>query len=335
MPTIRKLNSGRFNVQIRTANQPSKSATFDTYDEAQAWIASFTTDNSVPVEHNACKRPSASDNSISSPKFIDLARQYCNTVLKGRASYTIASYRLEHVASRLPEHIGSITKFDINEFRLERLTEVSGVTCRDELQLIKRVYRWAHRELILDAVEFPSPVEGIPIPPPGKPRSHVIERNELEKLLSVLSPLMRQIVELAYETAMRRAEILKLTPKVINLKERYLDVIDGKTGDRAVPLNKRAVELLSESLEGCSSEDCRLFPIAPHSVTTAVRRARKKAGLSDNVRMHQMRHSRITIVARRGLNQAQIMMVSGHRDSRSVQRYTHLNVRDVLDHLDE
>ena len=43
---------------------------------------------------------------------------------------------------------------------------------------------------------------------------------------------------------------------------------------------------------------------------------------------------RITEVAKRGFNQAQIMMVSGHRDVRSVQRYTHLNVRDVIKLLD-
>ena len=71
-----------------------------------------------------------------------------------------------------------------------------------------------------------------------------------------------------------------------------------------------------------------------YSVTQAVRRARGIVGLDDDVRFRQLRHSRITEVARKGLNQAQIMMVSGHRDIRSVQRYTHLNVRDVIDLID-
>ena len=57
-------------------------------------------------------------------------------------------------------------------------------------------------------------------------------------------------------------------------------------------------------------------------------------GLSNDVRFHQLRHSRITEVARMGLNQLQIMMVSGHWDIRSVQRYTHLNVRDVVKLID-
>ena len=50
--------------------------------------------------------------------------------------------------------------------------------------------------------------------------------------------------------------------------------------------------------------------------------------------MSQLRHTRITEIARKGFSQAQIMMVSGHRDVRSVQRCTHLNVKDVIDLLD-
>lgn len=50
---------------------------------------------------------------------------------------------------------------------------------------------------------------------------------------------------------MRRGEIVKLKPKHIHLEERILSVVDGKTGDRSVPLTTRAVELLRESLEHC------------------------------------------------------------------------------------
>tara|TARA_R110001606_G_scaffold399274_1_gene583326 strand:- start:6263 stop:6979 length:717 start_codon:yes stop_codon:yes gene_type:complete len=227
-----------------------------------------------------------------------------------------------------------ITKYDVNDYRLMRLEQVSSVTCRDELQLIHRLYRWAHRELILDRTEYPSPCTEIVMPPASKPRNRVIQRDELELLLSVLSPTMRGIVELAYETAMRRGEIVKLKPKHLHLDDRILSVVDGKTGDRSVPLTNRAVGLLRDSLSRCLTPEARLFPVAPHSVSTAVRRARRAVGLDDDVRLHQLRHTRITEVAKKGFNQAQIMMVSGHHDVRSIQRYTHLNVRDVIKLLD-
>ena len=87
-------------------------------------------------------------------------------------------------------------------------------------------------------------------------------------------------------------------------------------------------------MERCPSPQARLFPVTGVGVTQALRRARRKLGLSEDIRVHQLRHSRISLVARKGFNNAQIMAVSGHKDVRSVQRYTHLNAADVVDLLD-
>lgn len=146
---------------------------------------------------------------------------------------------------------------------------------------------------------------------------------------------MAQVVELAFETAMRRSEILKLTEEDLHLEERFLRVVEGKEGSRDVPLTRRAVRLLEYAVARSGGQGGKLYPMASYSLSQAVRRARKELGMSDDVRFHQLRHSRITEVARMGLNQAQIMVVSGHRDIRSVQRYTHLNVRDVIHLIDE
>lgn len=69
-------------------------------------------------------------------------------------------------------------------------------------------------------------------------------------------------------------------------------------------------------------------------MTQAIRRARERLKLSSDIRLHQLRHTRISLVARKGFNNAQIMAVSGHKDVRSVQRYTHLNAADMVDLLD-
>ena len=327
MSTIRKLPSGRYNVQIREKGQKPISRTFDDQETAQAWADRFE-GNSVQSD------PTKEVRQEAILTLEEMGRRYCSTHLKNRPSRFSTQRTIELIARHLPEDVRSITKYDINDYRLKRLETVSNVTCRNELELIHRLYRWAHRELILDKASCPSPCEEVTFPPTSKPRNRVVERDELERLLNELQPIMRVIVELAYETAMRRAEIVKLTPKDLHLDERIISVVDGKTGDRSVPLTKRAVELLRDSLDACPSPESQLFPVEPHSVTTAFRRARERAGLDSDVRFHQLRHSRITMVARKGFNQAQIMMVSGHRDVRSVQRYTHLNVTDVISQLD-
>lgn len=242
--------------------------------------------------------------------------------------------RIERMAGRLPGPFLKISRPMVNAYKLKRSCEVSGSTVREEVQTINKLFRWVEREMIFGDQQIVSPASNIALPPPSKPCTRVVERAELDRLMAELNPLMAEIIELAYETAMRRAEITKLLPRHLNLEERTLNVEDGKTGNRVVPLTRRAVELLRGALERSLTHRSRLYSVAPHSISTAVRRARERAGLGDHVRMHQLRHTRITEVAKKGFNQAQIMMVSGHRDTRSVQRYTHLSVKDVIDLID-
>lgn len=338
MATIRLLKSGRFNVQIRRKSLKPITRSFDAIEDAENWAREVEQQigeghipdwNKAHENRHEQEAPPAREFS-----FVVLGRRYCHTVLRGRPSCIPTVVTIEKISAHIPEDMREITKFNVNRYRMMRLEQVSSVTCRDELQLIHRIYRWAHRELLLDRRNHPSPIPEITMPPASKPRNRVVEREELELLLSALSPMMRAIVELAYETAMRRGEIVKLKPKHLHLEDRILSVVDGKTGDRSVPLTRRAVELLTEAKGSCRTPEGRLFPVTPHAVSTAFRRARKQVGLDDDVRLHQLRHTRITEVAKRGFNQAQIMMVSGHRDVRSVQRYTHLNVKDVISLLD-
>lgn len=320
MATIRRLPSGKFNAQIRNKGLPRRSRSFDTLGEAQAWTKAQV--------------PSFAESTQATLTMSDLALRYCSSQLMGKPSRHMMLEKMERVAKSFPQPFISITRSDVNAFRLARMTQVSGPTVREDLQVINKLFRWAEREMVFGEAVLPSPAKNIALPPPCKPRSRVIEKAELELLMTALPDSMKVLIEVAYETAMRRSEIVKLTPRVLHLQERSLSVIDGKTGDRIVPLTTRAVELLTVAQERCKTPDDRLFPVAPHSVSTAVRRARRAVGLDEDVRLHQLRHTRISMVARRGFNQAQIMMVSGHRDSRSVQRYTHLNVRDVIDLLD-
>lgn len=320
MATFRKLPSGRVNCQIRRKGSKLVSRSFDTREQAEAWAV---------LQELPSSPPKRSD--LEKLTFRELGHQYVVSTLRGRPAHYQTYRRVERLSERFKQPIASITKWDINDYKAVRLTEVGTSTCRDELLLIRRVFRWANKELLLD---FESPCEGIVLPRPSKPRNKVVTPEEMKALLAKVSPGMRPVIELAYETAMRRSEILKLTPACLHLEERLVDVIDGKTGDRTVPLTRRAVELLAEAKFECTTAHTKLFPFAPYSVSQALRRAREALGFSDDIRFHQLRHTRISMVAKRGFNQAQIMMVSGHRDSRSVQRYTHLNVRDVIDLLE-
>lgn len=322
MASIRQLKSGKWNVQIRRAGSKPKSKTFATEAEAVGWVA---------AQENRSKRKD-----VEKPTWTEMAYRYCDTVLEGKPSRHSSRALAERLGrdAKINKPYDRITVVDLNTFKEKRLREVSKTTVHWELVFIRRVFRWLDKEARSQGKNpVSNPAEFLSIPKPKGSRSRVVTEAELQLLLGALSPAMSQVVELAYETAMRRSEIIKLRIKDIHLSERILSVVEGKEGDRSVPLSKRAVELLSEAARAIENPNKRLFPFSKNSITQAVRRARQKVGLDSDVRLHQLRHTRCTIVARKGFNQAQIMAVTGHKDVRSVQRYTHLNAKDVVDLL--
>ncbi|MVV47487.1 site-specific integrase [Pseudomonas sp. PB120] len=318
MANFRLLPSGNWNAQVRVKGKSSQSKTFNTKAEAESWAKQIEAVTSDHKHHT----------------IYTLGMTYCETMLKGKGSYDHALKIVEHLGRHFTKPIHEITPQMINDFKIMRLKKVKSSTCRTQLAFMSRFYRFAKRGLLID---IHNPVSDIALPKPDRSSDKVISASELERLLAKLSPTMQLIVELAYETAMRRSEILRLTKDCLHLRDRIADVIDGKNGTRSVPLTRRAVEIL-QLAQLCATVERHsnnlIFPVTPHAVSQAVRLARVKAGLDSSVRLHQLRHTRITNVAKKGFNNAQIMIVSGHRDTRSVARYSHLNVRDVLHLID-
>lgn len=318
MANIRLLPSGNWNAQVRVKGKSPQSKTFSTKAAAESWASQI---EAVTMDHKH-------------HTIYTLGMTYCETMLKGKGSYQHALKVVEHLGRHFTQPIQDITPKMINDFKIMRLKTVKPSTCRIQLAFMSRFYRFAKRELLIN---IHNPVSDIALPKPDRSSDKVIRTNELEQLLAKLSPTMQLIVELAYETAMRRSEILKLTKDCLHLQDRIADVIDGKNGTRSVPLTHRAVEILRIA-QLCAAVGRHphnlIFTVTPHAVSQAVRLARVKAGLDSSVKLHQLRHTRITNVAKKGFNNAQIMIVSGHRDTRSVARYSHLNVRDVLHLID-
>ncbi|MEP1208406.1 MAG: site-specific integrase [Rhizobiaceae bacterium] len=327
MSTLRMLPSGKWNAQVRVAGRRPRSRSFETNEQAKSWA-----DQLEIKLRGIVTREKPID-----PTWEEMALQYCDTMLMGKSSQKQAIYKSGVIGrdALFRKPFAKMTPADINAYKTKRLQKVGPTTVHNEMVFIKRIFRWADREAqAAGKSSITNPCDFVPLPRPRKPRDKVIERHELDKLIAALPSMVGTIVELGYETAMRRSEIVKLQVKHLHLDQRLLSVINGKEGDRSVPLTRRAVVILQDVAASCHGPESVLFDITPHAVSTAVRRARRTAGLSEDIRFHQLRHTRCTIVARKGFNQAQMMVVTGHRDIRSVQRYTHLNAADVVKLLD-
>ncbi|MEM7303462.1 MAG: site-specific integrase [Pseudomonadota bacterium] len=141
-----------------------------------------------------------------------------------------------------------------------------------------------------------------------------------------LNPHALAILKLLVFTGARKGEIETLLWSAVDFEGGYLRLADSKTGQKAIPLNAGALEILSKipRLEGSPF----VFPAhrsdGHYEGTPKVwRTVRGMAGL-DDVRLHDLRHSFASIAVSGGASLPIIGALLGHTDNKSTQRYAHL-----------
>jgi integrase len=185
---------------------------------------------------------------------------------------------------------------------------------------------------------------------PRRGRERVMSKKEYETLLAHLRAerLPREqyfavqtrhevadMLEIAWNTAMRWKEIRTLEKGQIDFRDNLLRLTETKTGiPRAVPMNKRVRALLDERVKRIEKMNCRyVFPnpegTAPRSTYhPTFRRAARLAGLDygavkNGFTPHATRHTATSEMLRRTGDFGAVRDIAGHSDKTMTLRYTH------------
>lgn len=335
--TYNTLPSGSIRALIRVKGMKPVSKSFPNREAAEEWaktIEQGTTSNE-------------NDSHVDSPALVPatsldaLAAPYAESVRfddngKERGGYMTAVSRLGVMVRHLHQKpLKDLTETDIDAYKAERLKLVSGSTVRLELQMLTRVLKWAKRRYDVkqaDLIEYIIEV----LPAAGAAREKTASELEYKMIYEAITDKMKPILELAYLTAMRRGEIIQITPAMVDIYNQVIHLAADQTKNgyaRKVPLSKAACELLKQLCDG-RDKKARLFPYEAHSVSKAFRRAADKAKVSKDLVFHSMRHTRATLEAEKGLSTLMLMSVTGHRDISMVVRYTHIKAENVAKLLD-
>lgn len=148
-----------------------------------------------------------------------------------------------------------------------------------------------------------------------------------EGIESGLNPLAIAIIKLLIFTGARKGEIESLKWNEVDFNGGYLRLADSKTGQKAIPLNAGALEVLLAlpRLDGSGY----VFPahrsdgwyLGTPKVWKIVR---AMAGIED-VRLHDLRHSFASIAVSGGASLPIIGALLGHANAATTQRYAHLH----------
>ncbi len=135
------------------------------------------------------------------------------------------------------------------------------------------------------------------------------------------------VIKLLVFTGARKNEIQGLKWSEVDFGSGYLKLADSKTGQKSIPLNAGALQVLNDQ-ERLARND-HVFPAfrgdGHYEGTPKVwERIRQAAGLND-VRLHDLRHSFASIAVAGGASLPIIGALLGHAHSATTQRYAHLS----------
>lgn len=136
---------------------------------------------------------------------------------------------------------------------------------------------------------------------------------------------MRDLVPFAIATAMRLGEIVRLRwadyrpgDKPMVLVRDRKDPRNKAGNDQWIPLLNGAAEIIDRQPKGEL-----IFPYKADSVSAAFRRACERLQIVD-LHFHDLRHEGTSRLFEQGYSIEQVALVTGHRDWKSLKRYTNL-----------
>ncbi len=274
---------------------------------------------------------------------------------KGYSQHTVSGYRhdlLEFALSLGEEKdIGSVTPAAVRAFIVSLHRDNGAATVSRKLSALRSFFRYMLREKILTT----DPLTGIAGPKVGRSIPVFLTVDETFLLLDTPGEqdtfMLRDlaILELLYSTGMRVSELVSRDISDLDFVEEVLRVRGKGNKERLVPVGRPAIEavrrwlpqkeqLLAERAgRGIAVDRAPLFlngrgsRLSSRSVERLVRAYGERAGISQIVTPHALRHSFATHLLEMGADLRSVQELLGHASLSTTQRYTHL----TLDHLSE
>lgn len=152
----------------------------------------------------------------------------------------------------------------------------------------------------------------------------------------------RVVLEVLYDTAIRRLELSNLHLADLDLNAGYLHVKSGKGDkDRVVPLSQRVCERIKTYSLGVRGEFVQGKDpgylilnrygkkMGPDGIWQIVKRCAHLAGIKKNVSTHTFRHTCATHMLKNGAPVRHLQEMLGHESLESTQIYTRVTINDL------
>ena len=317
MASFRKRN-GKWQARIQRKHSPSISQSFYELDTAKKWVRKIEREIDLGL---ISLKPSKTS-------FSNLLIRYQKEILplkkNTQADFFRVNVILKHPLSKLC--IEDIKSYDVASFRDNLIVKGKAAnTVRLYLAIISHLFTVAKTEWGFELIDNPALKIRRPKLPPSSDRR--LSDEEIKLICEHTQSLyLANAIKLALHTGMRLSEIIFLNWKMINIDNRFIRLSVTKNNEsRIIPLSEKALLVINT----ISKDNQRLFPINPHAISVAFRKACKRVGIK-SASFHTLRHEAISRLFEKGLNPMEVSAISGHKSMQVLKRYTHIKTTYLL-----
>jgi integrase/recombinase XerD len=227
---------------------------------------------------------------------------------------------------------------ELSAYFAEQHAGTRGATANRRLAVLRRFYRWATREGLVDK-DPTLRLKGARLPP-RFPKT--LSEAQVESLLGApdvetsLGLRDRAMLELLYATGLRVSELVGMTLLNVSLQEGLVRVIGKGSKERIVPLGEEARRWIERYLkEGRPAilagrvADALFVTQRADSMTrqmfwVLIKRYALRAGIEAPLSPHGLRHAFATHLLNHGADLRVVQLLLGHADISTTQIYTHV-----------
>ena len=246
-----------------------------------------------------------------------------------------------HALIRLSKTIGqeaveTLTAEVFYKWGVDRVANCSPSTLSKDMSLIAVVLQtsedlWGYNNITTELKKATSSLKRLQLLGSGTERDRRVSDKEIElvKKQNVTNLPLNTWIDFSLSTSMRLSEVSNLLwsdlsedGKAILIRERKHP---RKKRNQKVPLLTKAREIIQKQPKVSKF----IFPENAASITSAFRKATKKANIKD-LHYNDLRHEAISRLFELGLDSMVVASFSGHRDINMLRRYTHIDAAQVL-----
>lgn len=228
--------------------------------------------------------------------------------------------------------LAKITTAEIERWLFSLKKRYKPSTCNRYLAVLRAIFKRAVKTKLIRK----SPCEGLENLPAPQPPARALSLNQairlLSRLLACASPPALALA-LLLVTGARKSEILKARWENVDFENKVFIVPIAKSGKpRYFPLSSLALKIISRLPQ--INDSPWLFPGKnPAKPLGDIYRFWNKTRLSlglDRTRIHDLRHTFASVLARKGASLYQVQTLLGHANPSTTMRYARFASRDLL-----